>query len=123
MLSVDSDSVWQRYGATDPYFGVVSEERFRRGRLDERARAEFFRCGLEHVETVRQAIAAHVDPAFRAARANLPDQKPAVKKLLSDPDAFVRLRVALALAYGKDKEAIGVVIDVLPQLSLNLLRS
>jgi SAM-dependent methyltransferase len=69
MLSVDSDRVWQQYGSTDPYFGVVSEERFRRGRLDDRAREEFLRSGLEHVESVRRTIVEHVDPEFHPNRA------------------------------------------------------
>ena len=63
-------------------------------------------------------------PARRAAagealcRAGLVEQRAAVRKLLADPDAFVRLRVAMALAYQGDKQAIPVLIDTLPQLSL-----
>jgi len=40
------------------------------------------------------------------------------KKLLKDPDAFVRLRVGLALAYGKDRDAVPVLIDTLSDLPL-----
>jgi outer membrane protein assembly factor BamB len=44
------------------------------------------------------------------------DQRTAVRKLLKDPDASVRLRVALALVYAKDKEALPALIDVLAEL-------
>ena len=42
------------------------------------------------------------------------------KKLLEDPDAFVRLRVGLALAYAKDRVAVPVLIDTLGDLPLQL---
>lgn len=50
-------------------------------------------------------------------RGNARDQFPAVRKLLQDPDAHVRLRVALALAQKKELAAIPVLIDVLKDLS------
>jgi hypothetical protein len=59
------------------------------------------------------------DPVRRAAaaealcRADLPAERSALTKLLKDPDPAVRLRVALAFAAAKDKEAVPVLIDVL----------
>jgi hypothetical protein len=44
------------------------------------------------------------------------DQWPAVRKLLTDPDAEVRLRVALALAYALDKEAVPTLIELIGEL-------
>jgi hypothetical protein len=69
-------------------------------------------------------VAALTDkvPVRRAAaagalcRANVADQKPAVRKLLQDPDREVRLCVAVALAYAKERDAVPVIIDLLPQL-------
>jgi len=46
------------------------------------------------------------------ARANVADQRDAVKKLLQDPDSVVRLRVGLALAT-RDKDAIPALIALL----------
>jgi outer membrane protein assembly factor BamB len=43
-------------------------------------------------------------------------QQAAVRKLLKDADASVRLRVALALVYARDKEALPALIDVLADL-------
>ncbi len=54
--------------------------------------------------------------AVALARADLADQKPAVRKLLEDPEAAVRLRVGLALAAAKDKDAVPVLIQLLAEL-------
>jgi hypothetical protein len=60
-------------------------------------------------------------PARRAAagealwRAGVGD--PAVRKLLADPDAYVRCRIAIALAMSREKQAIPVLIDTLPRLT------
>jgi HEAT repeat protein len=62
------------------------------------------------------------DPEPRAqagtilARANLADPRPAVRRLLKDENASVRLRVGRALVEAKDKEAIPVLIDLLNEL-------
>ena len=47
----------------------------------------------------------------------LPDHKDAIRKFLRDPERVVRLHVALVLVFAKEKEAVAVLIDLLPQLS------
>lgn len=54
----DSDSDWRRWGETDPYFGVCTEERFRRSSIDDNREA-FFRSGEAHVEERLAAAARH----------------------------------------------------------------
>jgi hypothetical protein len=54
------------------------------------------------------------------ARAGLRDNLPAVRRLLVDPDATVRFRVAQALAYAGEPAAIVTLIDSLPDLPLSL---
>lgn len=58
-----TDRQWEWYGANDPYFGVVSHDRYRRGKLDEDARRAFFDTGREHVE----AVFASLESAFGGA--------------------------------------------------------
>ncbi|WP_232493656.1 class I SAM-dependent methyltransferase [Novosphingobium kaempferiae] len=41
----DTDRDWQIIGETEPFFGVLTADRFKRENLDEDARAEFFRSG------------------------------------------------------------------------------
>jgi HEAT repeat protein len=63
------------------------------------------------------------DPDDRAAagavlaRANLPDTRPAVRRLLDDDDPSVRLRVGRALVEAKDKQAIPVLIELFGDLT------
>jgi HEAT repeat protein len=49
-------------------------------------------------------------------RKEQPEQRPAVRKLLRDSRAMVRLRVALTLADQQDVEAVPVLIDLLAEL-------
>jgi HEAT repeat protein len=62
-------------------------------------------------------------PARRAAaaeallQAGVTSQKPALAKLLKDPETPVRMRVALAMINAKDKEAVPALIDLLTDLS------
>jgi HEAT repeat protein len=50
-------------------------------------------------------------------RTALPQHQAEVRKLLRDDDLNVRLRVALALAAARDKEAVPVLIELLAELS------
>jgi PQQ-like domain len=54
------------------------------------------------------------------ARAGRADLLPAVRKLLADPDASVRFRVATALACAGERTAVVTLIDTLPDLPLPL---
>ncbi len=42
-----------------------------------------------------------------------------MRKLLADPDAVVRYRVARSLALAKERDAVAVLIDAIPELPLN----
>lgn len=67
-------------------------------------------AGLSHNQPLKRSAAA-----LSLIRARASDQLPALRKLLADPDREVRLDVALALAYWKQKEAIPVLIADLDQ--------
>jgi trans-aconitate methyltransferase len=45
----DPTRQWERYGALDPYYGVLSEPAFHHSRLDEAARERFFQTGHRHI--------------------------------------------------------------------------
>ena len=44
-LSESSDEEWEKWGKKDPYFGVLTNESFRKENLDAAALSEFFRQG------------------------------------------------------------------------------
>lgn len=45
----DTDSDWEQIGRLDPYFGVLTDPKFRRENLTEEARAQFFKSGQQEV--------------------------------------------------------------------------
>ncbi len=59
---------WKRYGDTDPYFGVLTDPRFRRDRLDAAALADFWGTGEAHVERLAALFAAHLGRELRPGR-------------------------------------------------------
>jgi trans-aconitate methyltransferase len=69
LTSRNSDRHWEQYGRLDPYFGVLSDEKYRSSSLTEAARAEFFESGKRHVEQVFEAIRTHLLADFHPTRA------------------------------------------------------
>ncbi|HEX6251462.1 MAG TPA: class I SAM-dependent methyltransferase [Gemmatimonadaceae bacterium] len=68
MLKTDSDRDWEWYGAREPYFGVLTNPRFLRADLTDRARAEFFESGERYVESLLDTIGRHVGSVAADAR-------------------------------------------------------
>lgn len=68
MLAKITDKDWEAYGAHDPYFGVLSAERYKSSRLTDEAKNEFFQTGEDHVRSVIDKVRVHLDPAFSPAR-------------------------------------------------------
>ena len=59
-----TDRDWENWGRSDPYFGVLSDERYRSGSMSEDDRAIFFRSGEQHVQALLDVIRKRFDPAF-----------------------------------------------------------
>jgi SAM-dependent methyltransferase len=47
-----TDAAWEAWGRDDPYFGVVTDPKFRRANLTEEAKRLFFESGAGHVNYV-----------------------------------------------------------------------
>ncbi len=69
MLKDTTDSEWEELGATDPYYSVITQERFRKDRLTDEARAEFFRSGQKYIDEVLDTIQRLIEPSFQPKRA------------------------------------------------------
>jgi len=69
MLSRNSDNEWEKFGKNDPYFGVISMDKFRRDKLDDNTKKEFFESGREHVKYIIDTIRNDVAPGFKPKRA------------------------------------------------------
>jgi SAM-dependent methyltransferase len=66
---LDTDKAWRDFGRIDPYFGVLSEPRYRAGVLNDDARAEFFASGEMEVERTFAWIRHALEPEFAPHRA------------------------------------------------------
>ncbi len=62
----DSDAAWRHIGANDPYFGVLTQERYRGSALAANEQREFFESGERYVEellaTIRERLRVTSDP-------------------------------------------------------------
>jgi len=68
-ISNDSSTDWQRMGSTDPYWAVLTDDRFHASRITDSARREFFQSGEEHLDSVIQTIRDTLSPEFAPTRA------------------------------------------------------
>lgn len=62
-----TDRDWERWGASDPYFGVCSGEEFHADLMTSESRAEFFASGEAHVSRILRDIGRIVDTEFPLA--------------------------------------------------------
>jgi len=65
----NTDRQWEKFGKDDPYFGVLSQSRFKTAALTEETRAEFFRSGEEHIAEVLRKVHEHIDRSFTPRKA------------------------------------------------------
>ncbi len=68
-ISNDASTDWQRMGFTDPYWAVLTDEKFRASRITDSARREFFQTGEEHLDSIIQRIRDRLGPDFAPSRA------------------------------------------------------
>jgi SAM-dependent methyltransferase len=61
---MNTDDDWEQWGARDPYFGVLTNPKFRRDVLDAEAKNEFFLSGQTHVHWVLAICRERIDPSF-----------------------------------------------------------
>ena len=66
---MSTDQAWVEWGRQDPYFAVITNEKFRSANLTDAARQEFFDSGRYHANYVLDRCRRLGDPAFAPARA------------------------------------------------------
>ena len=60
----NTDAAWEEWGRRDPYFGVITDPKFRRSQITEQTKREFFESGRMHVDYVMQTIHRYINPSF-----------------------------------------------------------
>ncbi len=66
--NASTDLAWEAWGRDDPYFGVITDARFRKQQLTGANKAEFFDSGAQHVARVLETCRRQLDPAFSPQR-------------------------------------------------------
>ncbi len=56
MLGRDPDKEWEKFGRNDPYYGVMTLDRFHKGKLNQQSLMEFFTSGQQLVDYVLDTI-------------------------------------------------------------------
>ena len=64
IIDMNTDSAWEEWGRRDPYFGVITDPKFRRSNIDEQAKQDFFDSGRAHVDYVLTTIKKYIDADF-----------------------------------------------------------
>src|ERR1700688_2329023 len=62
---MSTDQAWEEWGRRDPYFGVVTDPRFRRSNITDDMKQEFFESGATHVRNLLETIRKHIAPDFK----------------------------------------------------------
>ena len=63
-----TDQEWVKWGQQDPYFAVITNDKFRTAKLNDVARQEFFDSGRHHVNYLLDACRQLAGPQFTPAR-------------------------------------------------------
>jgi 2-polyprenyl-3-methyl-5-hydroxy-6-metoxy-1,4-benzoquinol methylase len=62
-------SDWERFGESDPYWAVLTDEKFRAGKITAGALDDFFHSGEQHLDAVWRRIEECIAPDFAPRRA------------------------------------------------------
>ena len=69
MYKSNTDRDWEEVGRSDPYYGVVTHDKFRHSNMTEENKEDFFRSGYNHVNDVIENIRTHIDSTFTIKKA------------------------------------------------------
>lgn len=64
MSTINSDKAWKKYGKENPYYGVLTDDKYKGQSLSEESKKQFFDAGKEYAERVFRLVHKHVDPEF-----------------------------------------------------------
>ena len=65
MIFRSTDDYWERVGTTEPYWGVLTEDKYRSSNMTAEDRQLFFQSGERHVAHVFGTIHRHLMPDFK----------------------------------------------------------
>jgi cyclopropane fatty-acyl-phospholipid synthase-like methyltransferase len=69
MFISDTDKEWEKFGRDDPYFGVITDDKFHKLNLTNENKDEFFKSGSNYIDDVLKKIRQHIDQTFTIKKA------------------------------------------------------
>ncbi len=69
MFSTDTDKEWEKFGKDDPYFGVLTDNKYQKSNLTDEKKNEFFKSGFDYINNVLANIRQHIDQTFTIKKA------------------------------------------------------
>jgi len=69
----DTDSAWEYFGSTDPYFNVLTWHDFKKENLSAESRQRFFESGDAYITLILRLVYDYIDPSFQPATARALD--------------------------------------------------
>ncbi len=63
-----TDIHWEKWGKKDPYFGVITNEKFRIKNLTQEAKKEFFESGKHDINRVINTCKRHFNQNYSPKR-------------------------------------------------------
>src|SRR5690349_10764378 len=69
MMFDDTNRDWEKLAKHEPYFAVITSDKFRSANLTQESKEEFFAGGLKHIHRVLEEVREHIDPSFSVKRA------------------------------------------------------
>lgn len=69
MLNSDTDKEWEEFGKSEPYFGVITCDKYLKSNLTNENREEFINSGYVYINNVLNNIRKHIDPNFKIKQA------------------------------------------------------
>jgi 2-polyprenyl-3-methyl-5-hydroxy-6-metoxy-1,4-benzoquinol methylase len=58
----NSDASWEKWGRQNPYYGVLTDDKFRRENINDELKAEFLDTGRSHIDRVLGMAVTHFGP-------------------------------------------------------------
>jgi 2-polyprenyl-3-methyl-5-hydroxy-6-metoxy-1,4-benzoquinol methylase len=63
-MKKSTDRSWEKRGKINPYYGVLTEKKYRNTNLTQELKEEFSRTGADHINHVIGKVKQHVAPAY-----------------------------------------------------------
>jgi ubiquinone/menaquinone biosynthesis C-methylase UbiE len=69
MFDSNTDREWEKWGKNDPYFGVITYDKYNISNLTNDNKKEFFRSGYDYIDHVIKFIKKHIYPTYTVNKA------------------------------------------------------